>query len=257
MQKKGQTTLFAILGLTILLVVVLYSASIYLLKEKPSEQVKQSAIEAQQDQPIKAFIDSCVEQTSKLSIFFFGFVGGDLDPAAYSNFFSYDVHYKIPYLYYSGKTHALTQEFVEKTLERYVDTKLKKCISGFEQFKGPQIIDVAPKTKVGLLDNEVTFLVEYPVTVMRDGKKSVIGPSFSTRVPLRLKEITLVSNKIVEQKVADPTLIHWDYLTEVTKKNYNVTAYAELQESIIYRIVDEKYELLGEPYIFQFAVKIR
>ena len=61
----------------------------------------------------------------------------------------------------------------------------------------------------------------------------------------------------MEQKVADPTLIHWDYLTEVTKKNYNVTAYAELQESIIYRIVDEKYELLGEPYIFQFAVKIR
>ena len=252
MQKKGQTSLFFILGILLLLLVGLYALSFLALK--PTEQAKQTFTET--NQPLKAFVDSCVEQTAKLALFFFGFVGGDLPSPVYEKFFSYDERYKIPYLYDKGKTVFLNSDFVQNALGKYVDSNVQRCTGTFAPFLGLSITPSPPQTKVFLLDNEVTFSVSYPLTLFRDGKKSVLGPLFSTRVPLRLKEMVQITNKIVEQKKQDPSLIHWDYLTEVTKKNYNATAYAELDETIIYRLVDEKYSLLGEPYIFQFAVRV-
>ncbi len=254
MVKAGQTTLFIILGLLILLGVLLYSFSV--LKEKPAETAKKQSVVTAEDQPIKVFVDSCVEQTAKLALFFFGFIGGGLEPPVYEHFFVYNPNYKIPYLYGEGKTQYLTGDFVENTLGRYMDTKLRKCTGGFSAFPGTHISDESPKTKVQLLENEVVFTVAYLVTVERDGKKSQLGPEFSTRIPVRLKEMTETTNHIIEQKQQDQSLIHWDYLTEVSHKNFNVTAYTEVNATIVYRIVDEKHEVTGEPYIFQFAVKI-
>ncbi len=252
MHKTGQTSLFVILGILLLLLVALYGLSFFV--GKPTEQAKQTIGET--NQPLKAFVDSCVEQTAKLALFFFGFIGGDLTPPHYEQYFSYDERYKIPYLYNKGKTVFLTPEVVQNALGKYVDSRLHKCTGTFAPFPGLSITQSPPQTKVLLLENEVTFSVHYPITVTRDGKKSTVGPLFSSRVPLRLKEMTTITNKIIEQKKQDPSLIHWDYLTEITKKNYNITAYAEVDETLIYRVVDEKYTLLGEPYIFQFAVRV-
>ncbi|MBI4441350.1 hypothetical protein HY639_04220 [Candidatus Woesearchaeota archaeon] len=255
--KRGQLTLFSILGIMLLLFVALYFFAYVVLKEKPTEQAREQLIETAADQPIKAFVDSCVAQTARMALFFFGFVGGDVEPPAYPTFFSYDTRYKIPYLYELDKAFFLTPDFVQGTLGRYVESKLRKCLGGFTQFAGVQINDKQPKAKVTMLDTEVVFAVTYPVTVLREGKKSLVGPEFSTRVPSRLKDMVRITNDIVAQKQADPTLIHWDYLTEVTNHDYNATAYAEVDQTLIYRLIDTKYDLLGEPYIFQFAVKVQ
>ncbi len=252
--KRGQTTLFTILGILLLLGVLLYMASVY--APKPEEEVKKQVTVTAEDQPIKSFVDSCVLQTARMALFFFGFVGGDVEPPAYKTFFMYDARYKIPYVYYEGATQYVTIDLVEKTLAQYVDAKLKKCTI-FSGFSGIQVTDAAPRTKVQLLDNEVVFSITYPVHIERDGKKNLVGPEWSARIPLRLKEMTEITNRIVERKHQDPSLIHWDYLTEITTKNYNATAYTEVNSTIVYRLVDEKNELLGEPYIFQFAVRIK
>ena len=256
-RRRGQTTLFIILGVLLLLSVVLYVVMNYVLKEKSEQQSKKELETTAENLPIKAFVDSCVTQTAKVALFLFGFVGGGVTPEAYEMSFAYDGRYKIPYLYREGKAVFLTSSFVENTLERYVDSKLQKCTGDFSGFPDAHVIGEKPRTKAQVLENEVFFTVTYPLTVERGEKKSMLGPAFSTHVPLRMKEILLLANEIVALKQQDQDLIHWDYLTEITRKGYNVTAYAEVNSTIVYRLVDNNYELLGEPYVFQFAVKIK
>lgn len=257
MIKKGQLSFFALIGLILILAIILYVVVSKFLLETPLQRGQEELAESSIDQPIKVFIESCVTQTSRLGLFFFGFVGGDVTPQAYQNFFSYGARYKIPYLYYGGISTDLTKEFVQTTLAKYVDDNLKKCTGSFVPFPGVNIKDREPKTNVNLLDNEIVFSVNYPITVTRDNKKSVIGPEFTSKTALRLEEMRQITNQIISQKKSDPSLIHWNYLTDVTQKGYNATAYAEVDSTLIYRIVDERYELLGEPYIFQFAVKLK
>jgi len=57
--------------------------------------------------------------------------------------------------------------------------------------------------------------------------------------------------------VVNDRYIHWDYMTDVSNKNYNITTYTEDDSTIIYRIIDLENEIEKEPYIFQFANKIK
>ena len=250
-QMKGQVTFFAVVGLMLVLFVLLYIASSFFLPAAIQKQV----ISSSSHQSLVSFIDSCISQTSKLALFFFGFVGGDVQPPAYPSFFSYDERYKIPYLYQQGKFIVLTSEFAQDVLEKYVDAHLQKCTRGFTSFPQFSITEELPRTKVSILDDEVVFSVFYPVFVVEDKAKLLLDPNYSARIPVVMKEMLQIANHIVELGRSDPLLIHWDYLTDVSSKAYNITTYAERDKTMVYRIVDIEHEVIGEPYILQFAVK--
>ncbi len=71
-----------------------------------------------------------------------------------------------------------------------------------------------------------------------------------------------ISRNIVEAEVQDTQregepLIHWNYLNDIGRMDYNITAHADKDDSIVYRIVDPKTLVHNEPYALQFANKIR
>ena len=259
LKKRGQFAVF-----TIMIIIIIVGFLVYLSLGK--EDVKSQAIPEKEkvfltdDNNIRNFAESCVEQTSKHALFYLGFVGGNIIPDSFDKYFSYDNYFKVPYFYFEGENKIpvpYDENYWETLLEKYVDLNLKNCINDFGSFKGIQITHGNTKSNVQFTDQEVIFNVEFPVTVTRNSQENSIAPKYIKRISLRLRDILGIVSTIVEQEVENDLYIHWDYLTDMTQKNYNITAFTETDNTIIYKIVDLQDKIDDEFYVFQFANKIK
>ncbi len=255
MTKRGQTTVFLIIGLIILISFILLSTA-----KKEDTSKLEVGIEAVKidDANIRSFAQFCVDTMAKNAVFYLGFVGGNLKNSVFPQFFHYDSFYKIPYYYYEGSSLVLTEDgFKNLVLAKYMNENLRKCTNNFKAFENVRIVDSSARTTIDVSDGEIIFNVKYPVSINRGFQVKNIEPSYKAVVKVRLKEIIQIAQKIVENEVVKDRYIHWDYLTDVSNKNYNITAYTEDDNTIIYRIIDLENEIEKEPYIFQFANKIK
>lgn len=143
-------------------------------------------------------------------------------------------------------------------LGTYVASRLKACTAGFNQVHGFVITEGDITPKVTIDKKSVDFKIDYPIEIAKGDQKTVLR-EFSFRLPSRLYDMVEFSTEIVKREQQDEKIIPWDYMTEFTKRGYNVTAHAEQLHTIVYRVVDtnDDYRLYFEPYMFQFANRVR
>jgi|TARA_B100001964_G_scaffold196368_1_gene220887 hypothetical protein len=259
LKKRGQFTVFAIM-IVIIIASFLFYLSLGTQDDKSEAVPEKKKVFLTDDDNIRNFAENCVEQTSKHALFYLGFVGGNIVPDSFDDYFSYDGSFKIPYFYVEGENEIpvpYDEEYWENLLEKYIDLNLKTCINDFEVFKGIKITHGETKSDIRLTDEEVIFNVEFPVTVTRNSMENSIAPQYIKRISLRLRDILGIVSTIVEQEVENDLYIHWDYLTDMTSNNYNITAFTERDNTIIYKIVDLEDKIDDEFYVFQFANKIK
>ncbi len=263
--KKGQISFYYILGILLLFSIVLlyFSGGIKFgtLKTKGEAVTTESAPGFT---AIHKLIETCIDQTAKLAVFYLGFLGGDVSPDPWTTqfpqepYFVYDKDYRIPYYIYEEKPLMLSDEQIKHDiLARYMDTKLQKCTNKFKALPLFAVREEAPSTTVDLSDEEVIFSVHYPVHATKGDTKENIGPDYVTRVRVRLKEILSIGRTITRFAAENDRIIHWDYMTDVTKLYYNMTAYTERDKTLLYRIIDLNNTIDNEPYKYQFGVKVQ
>ena len=254
MKKRGQVTFFVAAGILLLGGFILFAIIRDTSTSKLEPEIENVKID---DNNIRNFVQSCVDKTAKDAVFYLGFVGGNLKEDAFPKFYNFDESYRVPYYYHEGKPFILTeQEFNDLVLEKYMNENLKECTNGFKSFKNTRIVDGNPKTTVELSDNEAVFNVVYQVSINRGFKTRNLDSNYVTEVKARLKDIIAIARHIVSDEVENERYIHWDYMTDVSNRNYNITAYTHDQNTIIYRIIDLENKIDDEPYIFQWANKI-
>tara|TARA_Y100000034_G_C6764913_1_gene340933 strand:+ start:65 stop:871 length:807 start_codon:yes stop_codon:yes gene_type:complete len=263
-QKRGQISIFIIIGLILIILVAFiffYLSSIRTTSGK----------ETSENQHIIGFIEGCIDQKAKQGLFYLGFVGGGntliqdptnqdlyIDPFK-GYYYSYDDYYKIPYHYYldDNKEEVLIEQGkVKQILEEFINDNLGSCINNFENFDEAEFVQGDIDTIVYLKDEAVVFNVDFPIIMKTKEEEKEINPLFTAHIPVRLKIIDEISLEIVEKAQQDPTIIDWEYLTELGEKGFNATAYTGFDTTIIYRIIDTKYKIDNQPYVYQFAVKI-
>ena len=255
MAKRGQAAVFIIIGLIMAVSFILLGTAN---KENTSKLEPETENVRIDDSNIRAFAQFCVDTLAKNAVFYLGFVGGGLKNDVFPQFFHYDRFYRIPYYYYEGNSLILTEEgFKNIVLAKYMNENLRKCTNNFKAFENVRIVDSSARTTVEMSDDEVTFNVKYPVSINRGFQVKNLEPNYKAVVNVRLKEIIQIAQKIVENEVVKDRYIHWDYLTDVSNNNYNITAYTEDDNTIIYRVIDLENEIEKEPYIFQFGNKIK
>ncbi len=261
--KKGQMSFFFILGILLLfsILFVYFGANIkvWMSKIKGESATVESA-------PgfvaIQKMIETCIDQTAKLAVFYLGFIGGDVAPDPWiiqfmPAYFAYDNHYRIPYYVYEEKVLMLSDEHIKTDiLAHYMDTKLQACTNGFKALPYFVVKEEKPTTTVILTDEEVVFSVIYQVSATKGDTTEKIGPYYTSHVRVRLKEILSIARTIVQSAHEDQRLIMWDYMTDITKRYYNITAYTEKDKTLVYRIIDLNNTIDNEPYKYQFGVKI-
>ncbi len=265
MMKKGQVSFFLILGILFLFSVMLlyFNGGIkFWTSETKGEAVTTET--APRFEAIQKLIESCVDQTARLAVFYLGFIGGDVTPDPWTAqflqapYFIYDRLYKIPYYVYESKILMLSDDQIKADiLARYMDSNLPKCTDGFKAVSYFVVREELPSTIVTLTDAEVVFSVHYPIYATKGDRSEKIGPDYTSHVWVRLKEILAIARKITQFAGEDDRLIQWDFMTDVTKKHYNITAYTEKDKTIIYRIIDLNNTIDNEPYKYQFGVRIK
>ncbi len=217
------------------------------------------------DQHIIGFIEGCVDQKSKQALFYLGFIGGDTwvestdgevtDPFR-GLYYEYDEYYKIPYHFYNNIP-IIESIKIEKILSTFMDDNLKYCIKSFQNFDDAEFEFGEAKTEIFLKDEEVVFNVDYPVTVKRFEYERTLGPVFTANIPLRLKKMDEISREIVNRAKGDKSLVHWNYLTDIGEQDFNITAYTGEDDTMIYRIIDQKYKIDNHEFVYQFCIKAK
>jgi len=224
--KKGQLTIYIILGL-ILLISILFIMTIRYRQtiEDGLETTKQEIDNTpEQFKPIKVFVEECLQNILTEGIEKLGRQGGYIDVSTLNiqpsqptesdgiDFFA-DNNLKIPYWWYLSsendiETYQLTsnrpalyrsggQDSIESQLDKYVESELKTCLQNFKDFKQFTITEEElPTVRISIRQKDVLAQLYYPLIVKNEVLVSEIN-RFDTIVEIGLPEIYQVASNIV------------------------------------------------------------
>lgn len=230
-KKNAQATLFMIVGLIVIMggAVFFYSTQSASKQLAPEVKIAQEQAPLEFD-PIKSYANDCASSVAVEGLKIIGKQGGYISltnrALSHESFtitqsptesdavsFTKDSDLKIPYWWHLKSANTCrgscqfaskrpdlrkTDNSIEKQLERYVNAKFEDCLNNFEPFvkQGFRITkNGAAKTHVTIGAEDVSVLIEYPITAEKQGTKSDLR-SFDARIPINLERIYELATKI-------------------------------------------------------------
>ncbi len=207
MEKRGQITLFIILGIALLLAVVL----VIVFREKLTI-FKPDQLLPTETSAVAHYIEGCTDTAARDGLAILGSQGGYIwlpgiiedNPLAVI-----DTGIKVPLWQYRTENRIPSIELMQSHLSRYVNENLKTCLGGLSDFKAQYTIvekgDI--QTETTLTSQLVSFKVTYPIDIInKEGKKITDIHDFQVDVPYKLKDMYEVAKAIMEKESADAKL---------------------------------------------------
>lgn len=194
--KKAQLSAIIIMAVLLFLVIALYST---ILKPKATGERAGELALAQipaKAQPVKVFIDRCIEQTMTHGIEMLGLQGGYL----YLPDQTLKTQYATVAYWYDGALRIPSTLDMESQLKQYAEETVPQCLQNLTAFK-PQWNSIqtgALSTRVTVANETVLVKVGYPVT-LTDAQGSYTLGNFTLAVPVRLGYLHDVLERSVQQ----------------------------------------------------------
>jgi len=253
MRKRGQVTIFIILGILILIIV----GSFFLIRsyseekraETEAEKVQQAI---QMSASIKHYIESCLDSTGKKALLFVGKHGGyyELPPQS-------DTFFLMPYYFYDDKSHLISKEELEKQISNYINNELFFCVKNFVVFEeqGYVIKQEEVNTSTIIAKNKVILNVNFPVTLAKgESVQNIV--EFTTSINSRLGTIYDVIKELLEEQENDPTSICVSCGVVLGIEHDLRVEMSFIEEGeIMFTIIDEKVPINHEPFEYNFINK--
>ena len=247
MNKRGQATVFIIIGIVILIIVALYIIGT---QTKLGVQILGGGSAEDQLADIDDHISECLEETGTEYITKIALQGGYLSVPPNSYRLYNDT--TVSYLCYNqpGTTacsnRLLTIAHMEQELEETISDALKACIS-VTDYSGDARTAEDWVLEVDILQQAVDLTLIYPIEVIKDEEKRE-QEEFSVTIPATLGELYDVSIDIVNDEaiVGD-----FDQLIYMLQKFSRYTIYKHKPyPDKIYQV-----KLREGNFIFQFAIQ--
>ena len=250
MNKRGQVTIFVIVGLVILVTVFLV---FYLLGDKIK---KQSEVETVFDEsslePLQDYVGECIEKHGNEAIEKIS-NGGKIDPG----FYYYYNNEKINYLCYSDgfgpceRKEPFLSKLFEDEIKNYVINKLSLCIDlnslrneGYDVQEGEMNVDV------DVLEYSTLITLDYPITISK-GDSRVSENKFVKTFNVPLGRIAEISKDVIDSEISYGEFFNQIY--EVKHPEVTVKSYGPV-EVVVYTISLRDYDYEFD-YEFRFAVR--
>ncbi|MBU4500985.1 MAG: hypothetical protein KKA79_00210 [Nanoarchaeota archaeon] len=249
--KKGQLTIFVILGLVLSSVVVLSFVFWDTLTEQASKTgIIKGITMSDEARSVETTVKDCLQEEIYLILTNMGLQGGYTDTGSLqtvkvSGFEDLDV----PYLYYGGQSKVPTQRQMEIGLSSALVDSSKNCKL---DIPGLKISYGTPKPQVRIMSNDVKFSINWPIIIEKEGIKSNIG-SFKYSNPLRLNTLAEVASQIIE--VQGDGEICLSCLAEIAFKNGVEIDLDQLEDTMFYLITDKESKVDGKEYLFLIATQ--
>ncbi|MBS3115615.1 hypothetical protein J4482_03190 [Candidatus Woesearchaeota archaeon] len=164
MDKKGQITVFIVVGIIILFVV---GFALYISGIQPGLRVF-----TEKESELQQYIGFCLEDVSQQAIVLIGNTGGYLEVPENirineQSYFSFSTRGepKIPLWYYRGQPRIPTKESISTQISDYVTQNVNSCLKNFESFKDRfnfrMVGNISAETMIN--ENDVFVKLNYPV----------------------------------------------------------------------------------------------
>ncbi len=222
--KKGQITVFIIIGLILLFVIgtVLYTTRIRVTKEIEAVRPRVAEI-PQQIQPLRDFVEACIKRVATDGLRKIGDQGGYIKPLPFvagnptegeAVQFSPGADPITAYWWYMKDKNDCEQNCqfdskrpllyraqggnsIEKQLDDYITANLRDCLGDFEAYRQTGCIveeTGSPAITTNIAEDDVFFVGKYQLRATCEGQTFTLE-DYYVPIPLNLKEIyTLATN---------------------------------------------------------------
>jgi hypothetical protein len=261
MEKKGQISLFIILGIVILIMggLIVFIKTDYLRTKLGLEREK-SIVVPPQLKVVTDHIDNCLETTSIESLYQLGQYGGYYNvPKDISIvFFKMD----IPYYYLDKQGYVPSLERIEKELADSISDNLKSCLN-FNDFRGKGFNisegDLSVSTKID--EKKVNIEINYPVKIEK--AEIVLDlKDFEFDIDSNFKSLHDTAKEIVVLYSKKPGFVCLTCLEELSvDNNVGIVATPILDVSVFenniiwFLITDKEYMLNDKDFSLRFIVE--
>ena len=242
--RKSQLTMFILLGIILLFSVAII---IYLQGQIELSGFKEDSISSltTETQPIKLFVDKCLEDVGISGVYYMGTQGGYINPPLESLTTEKTV---IPYYYRSGTNEMPSLATLENQVSDYIEGILPVCTNGFKSFNF-DITEGIIRTTTKINEQNILIKVYYPLTGVFNGKEEKLE-NFVLKVPIRMGYIYDIAKKVVEKQVKSS---EWLDLTYLSTFDVNIDILPYDLTSTIFIITDKKSRIENIPYQLFFA----
>ncbi len=247
MEKRGQVTLFVILGIVVLAIIgsFVYYSKISSESSLASQSSDISKLPLELQNAGKA-LQGCIKKTSENALVELGFGSGYLgSQTSVSTINIFDN--EITYLYDQGKNNVPTLSFIESELSTVIKENILDCSKSLSSIKASPVKSV----KVTIKDN-VNILVVWPVTFAK-GSISSKMQKFNVNLDMRLKIIHSVVASLVKGQVDNNGSYCISCLIDLANQNsLNASLYFK-DKSTIFKLSDTKSQINNTLYGFYYA----
>jgi len=205
--KKGQVTVFIIVGI-ILLIAVGMVFYIYGDRLRVGPEVK---FDAGQVEPLKNYVEQCIEREGGEVIKLVSEHGGRIEP----EFGYYYGEEKVAYLCYTeefmpceNKMPFIRKE-IEKEMNAHLAGRIKECVD-LDSFKDYEIQEGEMKVSTSVGDENVLVVVDYPLTLSK-GNSVMSQDKFSHNFKVSLGRLADVASDVVDSEIISGTFFSESY----------------------------------------------
>ena len=244
--KRGQVTIFLVIGIVILLLSALFFYIFSQIKKAPLE------IEAEEAQKflgvpgtVQAYVEDCIKDTVDPSLYLLAIQGGVLYPDKDSKILLTDYGI-VNYAWLNGAA-GISITKMEQDLAAYLQEYLPSCLGTFDSFTKQNIM-VEPdyrktKAEITIKETAVEASVKLPLTITLADHDVKNLDSFSAAVPSSLGKIISSVEKLQFSDLGP---------AEVTALPYQATIFPYDEAITIYSLSEENKD---SPLSFMFAVR--
>lgn len=242
-QKRAQVTIFVIIAIIIVAGIV----GFFLLQNKTSilNQAVPTSI-----QPVYTYIDSCFKDSFEESLFLVGLQGGYT--TAPSNSLKTNLS-SVAYSFSGNQITLISKQNLKKEIEDYLDLKIRNCLNNTPLDASYEITYSKISSSVKIEDTKTTASLSAPLTIKKGETAYSLDKDYKKEQKIRLGELYSITEEITKQLSNDSSSMDLTYLTSL---DYEVNIIDYGNQQFLYTLSDNSSLLGGQPYLWEFAVKI-
>lgn len=247
--KRGQITLFVILGIIIVAVigVGVYFRQSILQQELSAEAAAEEAL-APEVQDFKDSVDLCLDSIIIDKIILIGLQGGYINLPENSLYLE-EEGLTIPYYYDMGTNRAPKIDKVTLELASAIDADAESCIDK-EAFPNLQITPATAKSAVSMEDDGIDVTVNYPIQVVSGEQAFQLSQPYDYSYDTKLKGILGAANSMANSKIRDNGSLDIEYLSDF---GYQIDIIPIDNSTEVYSVSDQSSLIDDEPYRWLYA----
>lgn len=252
MQKRGQVTIFMVVGIVFLFI---FAGIFYLvsLAEKTSilteaEDISSLIVKS----PVISYVENCLGETAIMGIFLLAANGGIIYPDENSLLLLTD-NGMINYASLNGVS-GFSNKKMEADLSRFTEEYLEICLDDFTVFRrqGREVGWRPGEIYADFKINEHTIIseLEFPLKISTSDGDEVELNKFSTKIQTNFKDMIKTAQEIVRLAEEDYLDLNWFVDLE-----YYPVIFLFDEATTIFSLTDEKNLLDDAPLTLMFAVR--